>query len=182
MSDTSEDLIDYTRTSWVQDLKKPQLKGILSQLKVEFDEEAGIDELQKILRAHIAETNRQRSEDKDKLLSINDKPEINHAIAENTNISQLEFHLGKDDWETYTERLELYFVANDIKTEKQAAVLLTKISPDTYKLVRDLCAPAKPSTKTFKELVKLINDHLNPKPSETMERCKFHQATHQQKQ
>lgn len=76
----------------------------------------------------------------------------------------MEFHLGKDDWETYTERLELYFVANDVKAEKQAAVLLTKISPDTYKLVRDLCVPDKPDTKTFKDLIKLINDHLNPKP------------------
>ncbi|XP_071638445.1 uncharacterized protein [Temnothorax longispinosus] len=92
------------------------------------------------------------------------------------NVTKLEFHLGKDDWEMYAERLELYFVANDVKEEKQAAVLLTKISADTYKLVRDLCAPDKPSTKTFKDLVKLINDHLNPKPLETMERCKFHKA------
>lgn len=74
----------------------------------------------------------------------------------------------------YTERLKLYFVANDVKAEKQAAVLLTKISSYTYKLVRDLCAPNKPNRKFFAELVKLVNDHLNPISSETMERCKFY--------
>jgi len=108
----------------------------------------------------------------------NNKPRVTHTMAGDSSCAKLEFQLGKDDWETYTERLELYFIANDVKTEKQAAVLLTKISPDTYKLVRDLCAPDKPSTKSYAELVKLVNDHLNPKPSETMERCKFYQ-THQ---
>ncbi|XP_070515388.1 uncharacterized protein [Cardiocondyla obscurior] len=95
-----------------------------------------------------------------------------------TNTSKLEFHLGKDDWELYTERLELYFMANDIAADKQVAVLLTKISAETYKLIRDLCAPAKPSEKTFAELTKLMKNHLLPKPSETMERCKFYK-THQ---
>lgn len=55
------------------------------------------------------------------------------------------------------------------------AVLLTKISPDTYKLVKNWCAPNKPKEKSFAELVKLVKDHLCPKPSETMERCKFRQ-------
>ncbi|KMQ84553.1 hypothetical protein RF55_17561 [Lasius niger] len=82
---------------------------------------------------------------------------------------KLEFHVGEDDWELYTERLELYFVANDIEDEKQVAVLLTKISPETYKLVTNLCAPNKPKDKTFNELVKLVKDHLCPKPSEAME-------------
>ncbi|XP_024873057.1 uncharacterized protein LOC112455390 [Temnothorax curvispinosus] len=89
---------------------------------------------------------------------------------------KLKFHIGEDDWELYTERLELYFVAKDIKDEKRVAVLLTKISPETYKLVRDLCAPQKPKDKAFDELVKLVKDHLCQKPSEVMERCKFHQA------
>ncbi|KMQ81816.1 hypothetical protein RF55_25133, partial [Lasius niger] len=84
--------------------------------------------------------------------------------------SKLEFILGQDDWETYIERLELYFVANDIAVEKQTAVLLTKISADTYTLVRDLCAPTKPKDKTFQQLVDIVSTHLCPKPSETMER------------
>lgn len=71
--------------------------------------------------------------------------------------SKLDFTLGQDDWETYIERLELYFVANDIAVEKQTAVLLTKISTDTYTLVRDLCTPTKPKYKTFQQLVNIVS-------------------------
>lgn len=72
--------------------------------------------------------------------------------------------------------MELYFIAHDVKIEKQMAVLLTKINAEAYKLIRDLCAPEKPASKTFAEIVKIMNNHLNPKPSETMERCKSYQA------
>ncbi|XP_071578069.1 uncharacterized protein [Temnothorax nylanderi] len=179
MSGSSKDIIDYTKTSWIQELKKAHLTQILQKLEINFDAKANIDELRRVLRAHIEEVNKLAAEHNRKdVEDENDNKHGNNIIHTMTgnNVTKLEFHLGKDDWEMYAERLELYFVANDVKEEKQAAVLLTKISADTYKLVRDLCAPDKPSTKTFKDLVKLINDHLNPKPSETMERCKFHKA------
>lgn len=100
-----------------------------------------------------------------------------YDMAENTMSTKLEFQLGRDNWEIFQERLELFFVATDVNTEdKKRAELLTKISAETYTLVRDLCAPAKPVTKTYAELTKLVTD-LCPKPSEAMERCKFHQAT-----
>ena len=178
---SSKDItIDYTRTSWIQELKKVQLTQILQKLEIKVNANASsIDELRRVLRAHIEEVNKRAEEHNRKdVEDENDNKHENNIIHTMTgnNGTKLEFHLGKDDWKIYAERLELYFVANDVKEEKQAAVLLTKISADTYKFVRDLCAPDKPSTKTFKELVKLINDHLNPKPSETMERCKFHKA------
>ncbi|KAK2578564.1 hypothetical protein KPH14_012210 [Odynerus spinipes] len=97
-------------------------------------------------------------------------------MAGDNNSTKLEFRLGQDDWELYTERLELYFIANDVSAEKQVAVLLTKIGAETNKLIRDLCAPVKPSEKKFADLVILVKNHLNRKPSETMERCKFYQA------
>lgn len=184
MSDPRKKFIDYSKTSWIQSLSKAELIKTLTQLELVYDKESGIDELRRILRAHVNKVNVNRGQEvSDKKephggVNENNKPRVTHTMAGDNSCAKLEFQLGKDDWETYTERLELYFIANDVKTEKQAAVLLTKISPDTYKLVRDLCAPDKPSTKSYAELVKLVNDHLNPKPSETMERCKFYQ-THQ---
>jgi hypothetical protein len=109
--------------------------------------------------------------------AVTDPPNINKAAKSVYDMTEtkitLEYHIGKDDWELYSERLELYFVANDILAGKQVPVLLTKISPETYKLLRDLCAPAKPSEKTYAELVKIP---LCPRPSKAMERCKFDQA------
>ena len=55
------------------------------------------------------------------------------------------------------------------------ATLLTVVGAKTYALIKDLVAPNKPATKTFEELVKILEDHLNPKPLVISERFKFHQ-------
>ena len=36
---------------------------------------------------------------------------------------------------------------------------------ETYSLLRNLVAPAKPSDKSYDELVRVMNEHQNPKPS-----------------
>jgi len=136
--------IDYTGTAWIQTINKQQLIGCLTHLELEFDANSGIDALRKILRKHIRRVNK---EDKD------NKTKTVHIMAEhNSSSPKLKFILGKDDWEIYTERLELYFLANDVKNEKKVPILLTKINPETYKLARDLCAPKKSGEKTYDQL------------------------------
>ena len=84
-----------------------------------------------------------------------------------------------ETWEHYTERLRHYFDANGICDEspedkaKRRAILLSVCGSKTYKLMCDLLAPAKPGEKSYQELVKLIQDHLAPKPSEIVQRFKF---------
>ena len=85
-----------------------------------------------------------------------------------------EFREGKEEWLQYIERLEHYFVANDVTTAaRKQAVLLTVIGPDAYKLLRNLVAPAKPGDKSYDELVRCMNEHHNPVPSEIVQRFKF---------
>ena len=49
---------------------------------------------------------------------------------------------GQEDWESYEERLQQYFVANDIKdAEKQRVILLSTCGQSTYKVIRNLVAP-----------------------------------------
>ena len=82
-----------------------------------------------------------------------------------------------EDWEAYVERLELFFETKDITDEKKKiAHLLTKIGPEMYKTIRDLCAPTKPKDKSYKDITELISGHVNPKRNEAMERCRFQQA------
>lgn len=54
--------------------------------------------------------------------------------------------------------------------------MLTKVSPDTYKLVRNLYHPTKLKDKTYGDIMNMLSNHLCPKPSETMERCNFYAA------
>ena len=89
------------------------------------------------------------------------------------------FEENTETWEHYTERLGHYFDANGIGYEsgddkaKRRAILLSVCGSKVYKLMCDLLAPAKPKEKAYQELVKLIQDHLAPKPSEIVQRFKF---------
>lgn len=48
------------------------------------------------------------------------------------------------DWESYTEQLDFYFLANGIKEPKtMKAVLLTNLPVETYQLAKDLVAPTQ---------------------------------------
>ena len=93
-------------------------------------------------------------------------------------LRQLElFDPQVDDWVTCTERTEQFFIANGITDDaKKIAVLLTVIGGKAYALLRNLLAPAKPAEKSFDVLVKVIEDHLKPKPLVIAERFKFHRG------
>ena len=73
------------------------------------------------------------------------------------------FQLGVADWEQYTERLEQYFVANAVvDADKKRAVLLIVVGKETYSLLSNLVAPAKPVSKSHGELVAVLKAHLKP--------------------
>ena len=72
-----------------------------------------------------------------------------------------DFDSDREDWTSYTERLEQYFEANDVVSAvKQRAILLSICGVSTYLLIRDLVAPTKPISKSFAELVKLVKDPI----------------------
>ena len=84
------------------------------------------------------------------------------------------FGRGSEDWTAYCERLEQYFLANDVAdADKQRAILLSVCGAETYQLIRNLVAPGKPTDKTFADLVKLVQEHHTPPPSEIVQRFKF---------
>ena len=78
-----------------------------------------------------------------------------------------------EDFTAWLERLEQYFVANDVPEEKRVAVLLTVLGDKTYGLLRSLVVPSKPAEKTFKELTDLLIGQLEPKRLVVAERFRF---------
>ena len=87
-----------------------------------------------------------------------------------------EFNPDREDWISYTERLTQYFVANGISEEgeKRKAILLSSCGAATYQLIRNLVAPKKPTEKNFDEIVTLVKDHHQPRPSTIVQRFNFH--------
>lgn len=84
------------------------------------------------------------------------------------------FDEAVETWESYTERLGQYFIANDVHNDLKVPSLLSIIGPRHYTLLKNLCAPVKPAAMTFDELIKKLTDHLSPRPSEIAERFRFH--------
>uniref|UniRef100_A0A1L8DAH5 Retrotransposon gag domain-containing protein n=1 Tax=Nyssomyia neivai TaxID=330878 RepID=A0A1L8DAH5_9DIPT len=80
------------------------------------------------------------------------------------------------DWKVYLERLEQFFLVNDIPDTKRNAILISVIGNETYKTLRDLCHPQLPKDKTFEELCSLMDKQYGPQISVFRERIKFYQA------
>ena len=81
------------------------------------------------------------------------------------------FNLHEDNWLEYVERVQQFFVANDIVSDdKKRGVLLTVIGSEAYSLLRNLLLPLKPSKISFTQIVQVLKDHLNPKPIVIAER------------
>ena len=92
-----------------------------------------------------------------------------------------EFEASREDWASYAERLQQYFAANDVESEgKQRAILLSACGAQTYQLLKNLLTPEKPTDKSFVQLVQLLKDHLQPKPSIIVERFTFHSRSRQE--
>ncbi|KAK3773177.1 hypothetical protein RRG08_013763 [Elysia crispata] len=87
-----------------------------------------------------------------------------------------EFDPAQKDLESYLERLEQYFVANDVTEAKRTAVLLSVIGAKTYEVLKSLVAPDKPSAKSYPDLKAVLLSHFKPKPLTVYERFKFHKA------
>ena len=84
------------------------------------------------------------------------------------------FDAHQEDWIEYVERLELYFMANDITdSAKKRAILLNAAGPATYRLVKTLAIPGKPTDLSFDDIVEKVKNHFNPKPSPIIKHYEF---------
>ena len=71
---------------------------------------------------------------------------------------------SQQTWTTYVECLQQYLAANKIEdADQQRAVLLSVCGPPTYRLIRSLVSPKKPTELKFAELVEVLQKHYDPK-------------------
>ena len=91
-----------------------------------------------------------------------------------------EFDISLEDWSSYTKRLDHYMLANHVTDPgKKRPILLSTCGATTYKLIRNLTSPDLPISKTYKEIVDLVQAHYQPKPSVMIERLKFNSKIRQ---
>ena len=78
------------------------------------------------------------------------------------------------------DRFEAYVAANDIDNDKKVNVFLAVIGPDVCKLLKNLCGPENPNTKTSARLSQLLQEHFEPAPIVIAERYKFWTASQEE--
>ena len=84
------------------------------------------------------------------------------------------FNETEDTWHAYAERLDHFFLANEIDSEaKKRAVLLSSMGVKPYKLLSNLVAPRKAGECSYTEIVDVLKNHHNPRPSTIVQRFKF---------
>ena len=86
------------------------------------------------------------------------------------------FNDAEEDWSSYVERLEMFFMVNSVEDEKRTAALVSLIGGKTYGLLKSLTAPEAPSSFTFVQLTDLLRNHFNPKPLVIAERFRFYKS------
>ena len=80
-----------------------------------------------------------------------------------------------DDWSQYVERLQFYFQVNGITEDVQKrATFLLVAGPAVYKQLSSLITPAKPADLPFERILEALTKYYSPRPSEIVERFKFH--------
>lgn len=87
--------------------------------------------------------------------------------------SMSEFNMGEDDWVEYSERFDMYLLANGVVDDNiKRAVFLSTIGSAAYKLLRSLVGEEVKNT-SLADLSKAMKEHLKPAPNEIAERFRF---------
>ena len=87
--------------------------------------------------------------------------------------SMAEFSMGDEDWVEYSERFEMYLLANGVtEGDLKRAVFLSTIGSSAYKLLRSLVGE-EVKTMSLADLSKAMKDHLKPAPNVIAERFRF---------
>jgi hypothetical protein len=98
-------------------------------------------------------------------------------VVANPNVGRFEpFDPEQLSWNFYYERLDQFFIANDVVDDnKKRALLITSLSMDQYRLLRNFFSPVSPTTIPFDQLCRRLQQHFVPEKVEIAEVFKFYQ-------
>src|SRR5690606_18156907 len=80
---------------------------------------------------------------------------------------------------TYVSRLAQYFVFHEVSQEKRVSAILLFMGTSTFQLLENAIYPARPQDKTYDEIVKSVEELLNPAKSKFASRIAFHKLIQQ---
>ena len=80
-------------------------------------------------------------------------------------------HIGEyREWLQYAVRLNHFLSANSMEDDQKKDIFFMVITPQTYKLLKSLVAPAKPGEKDYTQV---LTQYFDPAPLEIVQRYRF---------
>lgn len=104
-------------------------------------------------------------------LQVDKNNSVSMALAGNINP-----YTPGTDFDSYEDRINQFFVVNNIKEDKKTALFITISGEAMYEILKSLTHPEKPSTKPYADLIKLVQGHFTPKRNKRAERYRFYKA------
>ena len=99
-------------------------------------------------------------------------------MAAGTTIGHIEqYRPGNEVFSSYLERVEQFFIANNIKDDRKKATFLSLIGSQTYAILKNLVSPNLPKDKSYADLVAALKKHYEPTPLVIAERFHFHRRS-----
>lgn len=80
------------------------------------------------------------------------------------------------EWLIYKGRLTQFLKINEVTEENKSAILITHLSDDSYRLVRNLAYPQDLEELDFEKLVELLDTHFKRKQCSYADKAKFYGA------
>ncbi|CAG5025384.1 unnamed protein product [Parnassius apollo] len=82
------------------------------------------------------------------------------------------------EWSIFYGKLTQFLRINNVtKEEIKSGILLTRLTDETYRLVRNLAYPKTVESLTYNELVQILNSHFKPKQCSFVDKANFFGAT-----
>lgn len=88
----------------------------------------------------------------------------------------------KDDFIIFKERFENQLDVCGIGESARSGILISSLSADTYKILKNLCDPELPKAKSYDDLIRLLESHFQAKISIFKERKTFYNANQTKKE
>lgn len=85
-----------------------------------------------------------------------------------------------DDFELWYEQFQEFIVVNGVTPDSAVSLFIIKIGTEGYCLLRNLCAPELPKSKSLTELASLVQNHLKSKLNALTQRYKFKECRQKQ--
>jgi hypothetical protein len=81
------------------------------------------------------------------------------------------------EWSIFKGRLTQFIKVNAVVEDNQSAILLTHLTDESYRLLRNLAYPANVDELKYNQLIKYLDDHFKPKKCSYADKARFYGAT-----